>query len=112
MHKHDCPYALMFRVNAFVDPVAQFSFSDFAWSLEDHRGKRSLAPFFAGYTEDRDLANRGMLHDDLFDVLRENVYSTGDNQILLAIYEVKKAVLIDVAQVAAVQPTIDNSLCG
>ena len=102
----------MLSVNALVDPSAQFCFGDFAWLVKNHRGERSLAPFLAGNAEDCYFAHCRMLHNDLFDIFGKDVDAAGDDQIFLAVNEVKKTVRIDVAEVARVQPTIHHSLHG
>ena len=65
--------ALIFCINAFVDPLAQLFRGDRCWLAQNHRREWSFTPFVAGDTKHGRFAYRRMLHDDLFDILGEDI---------------------------------------
>ena len=52
-----------------------------------------------------------MAHDDLLDVARVDVDAAGDDHVLLPIHQVEKAILVEIAQVARVEPAVADGQC-
>ena len=50
-----------------------------------HKGLRDLAPFVIGHTNDTNLENAGMLHNDLLDLLTRDILPTGYDDVFDAI---------------------------
>ena len=91
---------LVSRGDARVDPGLELFRADHAGLLQHDGGHRRLAPLLVRHAEHRDFAHRWMLHGDLLDVLRVDVHAAGDDEVLLPIDEMQKAVLVGKADVA------------
>src|SRR5712691_6985484 len=63
-----------------------------------------LAKPLVGDTDDGRLGHGGMCVDDLLDLTRVDVEAASDDHLLLAIDDEEEAVLVDIAQVAGVEP--------
>src|SRR5215475_9322917 len=77
----------------------------------DH-GINPLAPFFVWKADDRGLDHAFAREQHILHLAWVHVVATGDQHVVLAINEVKKAVMIHVADIAGVQPAIAERLRG
>ena len=73
-------------------------------TVEGDGGDDGLAPALVGQPEDGDLAHRRVAHEDLLDLDRVDVLAAGDDHVLLAVDERDVAVVVDLAEVAGVEP--------
>ena len=73
-------------------------------AVTGHGGDDRLAPALVGQPEDGDLAHGRVADDDLLDLDRVDVLAAGDDHVLLAVDERDVAVLVDLAEVAGVEP--------
>ena len=77
----------------------------------DHRLHR-LAPLLVGDADDGAVAHRRVGPDHLLDFARVDVEAAADDHVLLAVGDVEVAVGVEVADVAGVQPAVDDRLRG
>ncbi len=73
-------------------------------------GDDRLAPALVGQPEDGHLADGRVAHEDLLDLDRVDVLAAGDDHVLLAVDERDVAVLVDLAEVAGVEPAAAERL--
>src|SRR5215207_9388113 len=74
--------------------------------LQGDRGTDLLAQTVVWDAHDRDLADGGMLVEDLFDLARVDVEPAADDQLLLAVDDEEVAVLVALREIAGVQPSV------
>ena len=78
----------------------------------DDESGRHLAGFRVGRADDAAVGDVGMFEQRRLELGRRDAERTALDHLLLAIDEVGVAVLIDVADVAAVEPAVAQGLCG
>jgi hypothetical protein len=76
----------------------------------DDQRLRRLAPLRVGDADHRHLEDAGMTADDLLDLARVDVGAPADDHVLLAIGDEQIAILVEVADVAGVQPAAAQGL--
>ncbi|MNV79702.1 hypothetical protein D3C71_1732680 [compost metagenome] len=77
----------------------------------DHQRQRPFAPFLVRDADDRDLVDRRVHRDDVFQRERGNPFAPGLDDVLDAVGHAQVAALIDVADVAGVQVTTGPQGC-
>ena len=102
--------ALVFRRDARVDPLLEILRGNASGFAQHDRRDRGLAPFVVRDAEHGDFADGRMVRGDLLDVLRIDLHAAGIDHVLLAVDEVEKSVLVDVAEIAREQPAIAQRL--
>src|SRR5260370_33128252 len=69
-----------------------------------------LAAIEHGHADDDALGDRRMLVDRLLDIAREDLVAAGDDDVLDAVDEKEITVGIEIADIAGMQPAIDENL--
>ena len=64
-----------------------------------------MAAVRVGNADDSNLSDSRVLIDRLLDIAREHVKATGQDHVLLAVYQSDEAVLVEEADIAGVEPT-------
>jgi len=70
----------------------------------------ALAPLVVGHTDDGDLTDGRVLLDDLLNLGRVNVEAAGNDDIVRPVQQVDVAVLVELPDIARVDPTVLDSL--
>src|SRR5262249_23621186 len=78
--------------------------------LLHHDRERRLAPFRAGLSDHRDLADLRAAEDHVFDLGRVHVLAAGDHHVLHPVLDVDEALLVDGGDVARVEPAVLDRL--
>ena len=98
------------RVHPLVHPVPDLLRAGGLALTERHRGDRRLSPLSFRNPEHGDLCNCLMPGHDLLDVARVHVHAARDDEILLAVDEIQEPVLVDVPEIARVDPPLPDRL--
>ena len=78
----------------------------------DHDRRDPLAPALVGYAHDRRLGNGGILVQDRLDLARRDILPAGHDDVFLAIDDREVAALVEPAEIAGVEPAVDDCLRG
>ena len=74
--------------------------------LEHEEGLQALAELLVVDADDGDLADGGVLLEELLDLPREDVLATGDDHLVVATVDEQQAVVVEVPDVAvAISPS-------
>src|SRR4051794_27425863 len=90
--------------------VAQLLGGGLVTLLQGHDGDHLLAELGVRHPDHRRLGDRGMLVEDLLDLARIDVVAGADDHVLLAVDDEEVPVLVDLRQVAAVEPAVADRL--
>ena len=83
------------------------------WPLFSSTTALTASPHLrVGHADDGAVLHRGVAPDHLLDLARIDVEAARDDHVLLAVGDVQEAFLVDVADVAGVQPAVDDGLRG
>ena len=77
-----------------------------------HDGLHLLAEVVVGHAEHRDVGHRGWMHEHVLGLLRVDVHAAADDREALAVGEVEVAVVVEVADVAEVEPALRAAALG
>src|SRR5271166_6359713 len=97
---------LVLGVDAIVDPILQRLRGDGAGLTQNDRSQWRLTPLFTRNAKHSRLANRGMLHQDFFNIFGEYVDAPGNDHVFLAVYQEQESILVNVAEIARAQPAV------
>src|SRR4029453_2754527 len=105
---HHVAHTLELRADARVEPRSELGRCDGAALAQEHRGHRRLTPAGIRGPEDGDLHHGRVLDGHLLDVAGVDVHATRDDHVLFPIDQEQVAVLIDVPEIAGMQPPVDD----
>ena len=77
---------------------------------QHHDRDRPFAPALIGHADDGDLAHLRQFVDDPLDFGGGDILAAGNDHVLLAVGQIEKAVLVEIADVAATKPVAEE--CG
>ena len=75
---------------------------------QHHDRDRLFAPALVAHADDGDLAHLRQFVDHALDLGGGDVLAAGDDHVLLAVGEIEKAVLVEIADVAAAEPVAEE----
>ena len=77
-------------------------------SLFDLNDSRSLfAETLIRESDDRNILDRLIRMQEVFDLRRINIFTAGNNDILLAVYQIVEAVLVALCHIACIEPSFN-----
>ncbi len=77
---------------------------DLGAGLERQHGEADFAPLVVGHTDDGCLGNCGQLVEDVLDLGRVDVFTTGDVHVLPAIDDEDETLVVGLRGIAGLQP--------
>src|SRR6266480_2848585 len=93
-----------------IDPVPQLFCRGIRTSAQYNGSHGCFSPLVVGNAKHGNLMHGRVLDGNLFDVLRINLHAAGIDHVFLAIDKVQISLVVDMAQIASVNPSIAHGL--